>query len=55
MLNPRVDNLKALMPDGLFFDALVRIFSISFIISVIFILTGFLSIKNFKYFKKIIK
>jgi len=55
ILNPKVDNLKALLPDGFFYDALTRIFLISSITSVIFIFAGFLSMKNFKYFKKIIR
>lgn len=52
-LDPEVDNLKALMPDGFFYDALIRIFFISSIISVGLMLVGFLGVKNFKYFKKL--
>lgn len=53
-LNPEVDNLKALMPDGFFYDALLRIFFISSVISVLFILFGFFSVKKRtrKSFKK---
>lgn len=54
-LNPEVDNLKALMPDGFFYDALLRIFLISSVISVVLILIGFLGMKNFKYLKKFLK
>lgn len=51
-LNPEVDNLKALMPDGFFYDALVRIFFITSFSSIVLILIGFLGIKSFKYFRK---
>lgn len=54
-LNPEVDNLKALMPDNFFYDALERILCISLIISCVLILAGFLGMKNFKYFKKFIR
>lgn len=42
MLNPDVDNLKALLPDSFFYDALLRIFFISFIASAGLVLVGFL-------------
>lgn len=53
-LNPEVDNLKALMPDSFFYDALLRIFFISSVISVLFVLVGFFSVKKRtrKSFKK---
>lgn len=41
MLNPEIDNLKALLPDGFFFDALMRIFFISSISSITLIFFGF--------------
>ena len=49
MLDPEVDNLKALMPDGFFYDALFRIFFISAITSVGFGLIGYFSLRRFKY------
>ena len=54
-LNPEADNLKALMPDNFFYDALARILCMSLIISCVLVLAGFLSMKNFKYFKKVIR
>jgi len=45
MLNPEVDNLKALLPDGFFYDALMRIFFITFIFSAMVLLLGFSSKK----------
>lgn len=41
MLNPEVDNLKALLPDGFFYDALMRIFFITLVSSVIITIFGF--------------
>lgn len=54
-LNPEVDNLKSLLPDGFFYDALIRIIFISSITSVVFVLIGFFGLKNFKYSKKFVK
>ena len=45
MLNPEVDNLKALLPDGFFYDALMRIFFIALASSVVITLLGFSSEK----------
>ena len=45
-LNPETDYLKALMPDSFFYNALMRIFFISSITSVIFIFVGFLGLKK---------
>lgn len=45
MLNPDVDNLKALLPDGFFYDALLRIFFISLVVSAGLVLSGFLGWK----------
>jgi len=40
-LNPQVDNLKAMMPDELFYDALMSVFLMSSIISAVFMGIGF--------------
>ncbi len=40
-LDPEVDNLKALLPDGFFYDALIRIFFISAASSAILAVLGF--------------
>lgn len=47
-LNPEVDNLKALMPDSFFYDALIRIFFISSASSVVLIFVGFFCMKKKK-------
>ena len=52
-LNPKTDNLQALMPDGFFYDALIRIFTISLVISLALIFIG--AIKSFKYLKNFSK
>ncbi len=41
MLNPEVDNLKALLPDGFFYDSLMRIFFVALALSVVITLLGF--------------
>ena len=46
-LNPEVDYLKALLPDSFFYDALLRIFLISSITSVVLSSVGFLGMKKF--------
>lgn len=45
MLNPEVDNLKALLPDGFFYDALLRMFFIALASSVVITISGFYSEK----------
>ncbi len=51
ILNPSTDNLKALMPDGLFLDALLRILLISSIISLILCFLGFIGTKYYSHLK----
>jgi len=46
-LNPEVDYLKVLLPDSFFYDALLRIFFISSITSVVLASVGFLGMKKF--------